>query len=254
MVFTPSSSSWSRQRVYTERRRIVISGILGILKLDRDLMPGARDGGARALPFGGPPPREAYFTGCTKSRIAAMTKTYRARDSIRARPMIIAVWIRPAAPGCRAMASTALAVARPWPSAHTPEAIAIPIPAASTANGLTHPPAAPASAAQTPVGITTSASRARSVGTKTRRTSLPPFVSSMPAVVIRSMVLGFLDGAGDVEHREHTEDKSLEKRHQNLQRKQEASGEHNQERAPGEADQKAQKRSRGGPVRHPERE
>ena len=31
MVLTPSSSSCSRHRVYTDKRRMVISGILGIL-------------------------------------------------------------------------------------------------------------------------------------------------------------------------------------------------------------------------------
>src|SRR5207244_146381 len=58
--------------------------------------------------------------------------------------MIIAVWMRAAAPGCLPMASTAAAIARPCPSPQSPDAIAIPSPAAMTANGPIHPP--PASA------------------------------------------------------------------------------------------------------------
>src|SRR6266850_2473505 len=46
-VLTPSSSSCCRQRVYTERRRIVISGIFGSRELGRGGIPGRPTGGAR---------------------------------------------------------------------------------------------------------------------------------------------------------------------------------------------------------------
>src|SRR5439155_6730580 len=46
IVITPSSSSWRRQRVYTERRRIVISGIFGKRSCERSIVicgtPGSR--------------------------------------------------------------------------------------------------------------------------------------------------------------------------------------------------------------------
>src|SRR5437016_2095684 len=53
-VFTPSSSSWRRQRVYTESRRTVISGILGRRDLARRGIAGdagaARPGDANTGP------------------------------------------------------------------------------------------------------------------------------------------------------------------------------------------------------------
>src|SRR5262247_707072 len=43
----------------------------------------------------------------------------------------------------------------------------------------------------------------------------------MRRMVLAAVVLGFLDGSRDVEHREHDEDERLEKRDQDLERVQE---------------------------------
>src|SRR5262245_13930894 len=67
-------------------------------------------------------------------------------------------------------------------------------------------------------------------------------VSRVIAVTLRGRVpvlravLG-LEGARDVEHREHAEDERLQERHQELQRKQEANGEQNRSDRPDTADQ-----------------
>jgi hypothetical protein len=86
--------------------------------------------------------------------------------------MIIAVWMRAAAPGCRAMASTAPAVARPWPSPQRPDAMPIPMPAAITANGPTQPPVPPSAANASPG--TERTDHVISVNISERRTTLPP--------------------------------------------------------------------------------
>src|SRR5437016_1779895 len=135
-----------------------------------------------------------------------------ASDSISARPMIIAVWMRAAAPGCRPMASPAAATALPCPSPHSPDAIAIPRPAAMTANGPIHPPpvAAPSAANASP-GTPSPAMPARISERRTNASSL----SCGLLVVLRLVPL---DGPRDVQHRQHHEDERLEERHQDLQR------------------------------------
>src|SRR2546423_10822824 len=148
-----------------------------------------------------------------------------ASDSISARPMISAVWMRAAAPGCRPMASTAAATARPCPRPHRPEAIAIPTPAAMTANGPIHSPPAPGSAASARPG---NASTAMPVAINERTLDLLLWIvgpSMMSRLGFAAMVLGFLDRPRDVEHRQHHENERLEKRHQDLQRIQEPDGE-----------------------------
>src|SRR3990170_5385072 len=121
--------------------------------------------------------------------------------------------MRPAAPGGRAMASTALAVARPCPRPHNPEAIAMPIPAAITANGLSQFSPPVGSAARATPGIASTVINAK---TSERRTDCPPSVMGCPLVM-----LGFLNGAANVEHRDHTENKPLKDADRDLQRVQE---------------------------------
>src|SRR5207245_8802151 len=132
-----------------------------------------------------------------------------ASDSIRARPRIIAVWMRAAAPGCLPMASTAAAIARPCPSPQSPDAIAIPRPAAMTATGPTHPP--PASAANANPGTPSTAIPAR---ISERRTN----ASCVRVVLLVVVSLVPLDRPRDVHHRQQHEDERLEERHQDLQR------------------------------------
>ena len=62
-----------------------------------------------------------------------MTNARSTSDSMSARPRIIGVWMRGAAPGLREMPSSAAAAARPWPSPppRTPRPIAKPAPAAA---------------------------------------------------------------------------------------------------------------------------
>ena len=60
-----------------------------------------------------------------------MTKVKRASDSMKARPRIRKTKIPGRAPGLRASASVAEAVALPWPSPQRPAASAMPRPAAS---------------------------------------------------------------------------------------------------------------------------
>src|SRR5215813_957130 len=133
-----------------------------------------------------------------------------------ARPMIIAVWIRAAAPGCRAIASTADATALPCPSPHNPAAIAMPMPAAMTANGAIQPPVLP-SAASAAVGNARTANPPRISERRTTPSSIRVLCLVVPGMWF-GMVLGLLDRARDVEHRQHHEDERLQKRHQNLQR------------------------------------
>src|SRR5438876_584323 len=154
-----------------------------------------------------------------------------ASDSISARPMIIAVWMRAAAPGCRPMASTAAATALPCPRPHSPAAIAMPMPAAMTVNGPTQPPvAAPgACASATPGNARTN----RLANLSERRTTVllcTCAVLVMAGIVVLGAVtavtvLGVLDGPRDVEHREHHEDEGLKERDQQLERIEEAHGE-----------------------------
>ena len=58
-----------------------------------------------------------------------MTKVNRVRDSMKARPSTSRSWMPARAPGLRARASVAEAVALPWPSPQRPAAMAMPIPA-----------------------------------------------------------------------------------------------------------------------------
>src|SRR5437667_9791623 len=126
--------------------------------------------------------------------------------------MIIAVWMRAAAPGCRPMASTAAATALPCPSPHSPDAIAIPRPAAMTANGPIHPPpvAAPSAASASP-GIPSPAMPAR---ISERRTNAPPLSCGL-LVVLRLVPP---DRPRGVQPPQQHADPGLEERHQALQR------------------------------------
>src|SRR5438132_3963405 len=171
-----------------------------------------------------------------------------ASDSISARPMISAVWMRAAAPGCRPMASTAAATARPCPRPHRPEAIAIPTPAAMTANGPIHSPPAPGSAASARPG---NASTAMPVAINERTLDLLLWIvgpSMMSRMGFAAMVLGFLDRSRDVEHRQHHEDERLEKRHQDLQRIEKADREHDRDGAADSADDGARRAARQRPA------
>src|SRR6267378_151328 len=162
-----------------------------------------------------------------------------ASDSIRARPMIIAVWMRAAAPGCRPIASTAAATARPWPRPHSPAAIAMPMPAAMTVNGPTHDGVA-------------SAAKARPGNARTNR--LPSISERRTTVLLctcgvlvmarivglrRMTFLRVLDGPRDVQHRQHHEDEGLQERHQHLQRIEKAHGERDRDEAAETADERA---------------
>ena len=75
-----------------------------------------------------------------------MTNVNSASDSINASPRIRKVKIPGRAPGLRASASVAEAVARPWPRPQSPAASAMPIPAAIGVHGLEVSPAACANA------------------------------------------------------------------------------------------------------------
>src|SRR5262245_66086308 len=124
--------------------------------------------------------------------------------------MIIAVWIRAAAPGWRAIASTAEATARPWPRPQRPAARAMPSPAAITANGPTQfvpPPAAPWAWAST--GVVRTASIA---SISVRRTNVLLSSEGMGLVVpaVRLGVLGCFDGGGEVSNRGHEEAEDLQ--------------------------------------------
>src|SRR5574341_54791 len=161
-----------------------------------------------------------------------------ASDSISARPMIIAVWILAAAPGWRAIASTAEAIARPCPRAQSPAANAIAKPATRTANGPTRLPPAGASAASARLGNPNTNSPART--SERRTTALLLWIDLL--VVLRRMlrvVLALLDGRRDVEHRQHHEDERLEERDQDLERVEEPDGESHHDDAADPADDDA---------------
>src|SRR5262249_22772909 len=138
-----------------------------------------------------------------------------ASDSMRARPMIIAVWMRAAAPGCRPIASTAAATARPCPSPHRPAAIAMPMPAAMTVNGPTQPPAAAPGACAS--GRPGNARTNRDATINERRTTvllctcgvLVMTGFEMLGTVAPVILVGVLDGSRNVQHREHHEDEGL---------------------------------------------
>src|SRR6185295_2578726 len=141
---------------------------------------------------------------------------------MRARPMIMAVWMRAAAPGWRAIASTAEATARPWPRAHRPAANAMAKPATRTEYGPIKLPPAGASAARARPGIPRTTRAARVSERRTTASSVRVVCLVMRRLVLAAMVLGFLDRARDIEHREHDEEQPLEKRDQALQRIQKA--------------------------------
>src|SRR6516165_4612385 len=178
-----------------------------------------------------------------------------ASDSIRARPMIIAVWIRVAAPGCRAIPSSAAAMALPCPRPHRPAARAIPMPAATTVNGPTHEPwdtASPAAWADRALPV----SAARNVRIpRTMRTLPPPLVmGGHLGPGARLAVLG-LEGPRDVEQGEHHEDECLEERHQDLEGVEEADREDDRHRRAEPAHDIAEDSGRSGesPGRQPHR-
>src|SRR5437867_4130814 len=124
--------------------------------------------------------------------------------------MVMATWIRAAAPGCRPIASTPAATARPCPSPHRPAAIAIPTPAAMTAKGPSQPPPdAPASAASASPG---NASTAMPAAISERTPALLLYVVGllvMRRMGLAAVMLGFLDRPRNVEHRQHHEDERL---------------------------------------------
>src|SRR2546426_2734955 len=143
---------------------------------------------------------------------------------MRARPMIMAVWIRVAAPGWRAIPSSAAAMARPWPRPQRPAASAMPMPAASTVKGPSHDPVAAASPAACADATLPPSARTNVRMPRTIRTLPPPLVmdgrlGAVPGAVLGA-VLGF-ERTRDVHHREHDKDEGLEERHQDLQGEQE---------------------------------
>src|SRR5712691_11342008 len=141
------------------------------------------------------------------------------------------------------MASTALAVARPCPRPHSPEAIAIPIPAAITAKGFSQLSPAPGSAATAAPGIASTAINAKM---SERCTKCPPSV-----VVCALVVLGLLNGAGNVEHRKHDKDERLQERDEDLQRVEEPDREHDHDPRRGRAEQNAPERAGQRPAQYP---
>src|SRR3972149_6355015 len=150
--------------------------------------------------------------------------------------------MRPAAPGWRAMASTALAVARPRPGPQTRETIAMPIPAAIAANGLSQFSPPVGSGGRATPGTASTVINAK---TSERRTDCPPSVMGCPLVM-----LGFLNGAGNVEHREHDENERLQERDKDLQRVQEPDRERDHDQRRGSAEQDAPQRARQRPAQH----
>src|ERR687891_1765272 len=146
--------------------------------------------------------------------------------------------MRAAAPGWRALASTAEAMALPCPRAHRPAAKAMAKPATRTANGPTQPPEGAAAGACASASPGT-ARTARPVRMSERRTTAllcSCGVLVMRRSVLAPVVLGLLDGPRDVEHREHHEDERLEERHQDFERVQEPDGEDDHHRAAEAAD------------------
>src|SRR5262245_44484610 len=122
--------------------------------------------------------------------------------------MIIAVWMRAAAPGWRAIASTAEATALPCPSAHRPAANAMAKPATRTAKGPTQlpcPAAAGAWASACP-GIVSTARPARISERRTTALLCSCGLLVMRRMVLAAVVLSLLDRARDVQHGEHHED------------------------------------------------
>src|SRR6185369_992468 len=163
--------------------------------------------------------------------------------------MIIAVWMRAAAPGWRAMASTAEATALPCPSAHRPAAKAMAKPATRTAYGPTRlPPPAGASAASASPGTARTARPARMSERRTTALLCTCGLLVMRRMVLAPVMLGLLDGSRDVEHREHHEDERLEERHQDLERVQEPDGEDNHHQAAEAADDGAERIAGQGPA------
>src|SRR5271170_7619804 len=72
-----------------------------------------------------------------------MTKVNRVRDSMKARPRTSRSWMPARAPGLRARASVAEAVALPWPSPQRPAAMAMPTPAPMGTRLAPPPPSVP---------------------------------------------------------------------------------------------------------------
>src|SRR6267378_6099327 len=174
-----------------------------------------------------------------------------ASDSIRARPMIMASWMRAAAPGCRAIASTAAATARPCPSPHRPAAIAMPMAAAMTVNGASHPPAAGASAARARPG---NARTNRAPNIDERRTTVllctcDPRLVLARVVMLRTLtVVRLFDRSRDVQHRQHDEDERLEEGHQELQGIEKAHRERDGDGGADAADERADHAARQRPA------
>src|SRR5262249_55508640 len=130
------------------------------------------------------------------------------------------------------MASTADAIAFPCPSPQSPAAKPRAKPAARTANGPTQPPPAP-SAAKATAGTPRTVNPAR---ISERRTPALLCTCAVLELILRESIdvplvlVGVLQGARDVEHRQHHEDKRLEQRDQDLQRieKADREGDHNE--------------------------
>src|SRR4030095_16738169 len=70
----------------------------------------------------------------------------------------------------------------------------------------------------------------------------------MPRGGVVRLVLGFLEGARDVDHGEHAEDEGLEERDQDLQRHEEADHEDCGDEGAGGADQQPTERARQRPA------
>src|SRR5438552_1132934 len=164
-----------------------------------------------------------------------------ASDSMRARPMIMAVWIRAAAPGWRAIPSSAAAMARPWPRPQRPAASAMPMPAATTVKGPSHDPVAAASPAACADATFPPSARTNVRMPRTIRTLPPPLVMGGRL----GAVLGF-ERARDVNHREHDEDEGLEERHQDLQGEQEPDREEDRRDRAERRDEDAEESRRAG--------
>src|SRR5215510_940092 len=92
---------------------------------------------------------------------------------------------------------------------------------AKPANRTEQGPTILPSAAKARPGRPTTSRAARVSERRTTASSVRVMVLVMRRMGLAAVVLGFLDGPRNVEHREHDEDERLEKRDQDLQRVQE---------------------------------
>src|SRR3972149_11186318 len=133
-----------------------------------------------------------------------------AKDSISARPMIMATWIRPAAEGCRPIASSALTMARlcAIPAAAEAMAMANPPVNTDTTKKVEDSDLAPsaAKAAGAPAASTT-VMNSRTSAPCVRLIDATPFWKGTGLVVL---LVFDVNRSSDIDHREHHKDEGLD--------------------------------------------